>query len=37
MPTAAENTKNYILMNPNYWSDNETEIGEVWEAFKSSL
>ena len=37
MPTAPDNTKNYILMNPEYWADNEVEIGEVWEAFKASL
>ena len=37
MPTAAANTENYILMNPDYWADNEVEVGETWEAFKSSL
>ena len=37
MPTAPDNTKNYILMNPEYWADNEVEIGEVWEAWKASL
>ena len=37
MPTAPENTKRYILMDPQYWSDNETEIGEIWEAWKATL
>ena len=37
MPTAPGNTENYILMNPEYWADNEIEVGEAWEAFKSSL
>jgi len=37
MPTAPDNTKNYILMNPEYWADNEVEVGEAWEAFKASL
>jgi putative spermidine/putrescine transport system substrate-binding protein len=37
MPTAPANTANSILMNPDYWADNEVEIGEKWEAFKSSL
>ena len=35
--TAPANTENYILMNPEYWADNEIEVGEAWEAFKSSL
>jgi putative spermidine/putrescine transport system substrate-binding protein len=37
MPTAPANTANSILMNPDYWADNEVEIGEAWESFKSSL
>jgi len=37
MPTAPANTENYILMNPDYWADNEVEVGEAWEAFKASL
>ena len=37
MPTAPANTKNYILMNADYWADNQTEIGEKWEAMKAGL
>ena len=37
MPTAPDNTKNYILMNAEYWADNSTELSEMWEAFKASL
>ena len=37
MPTAPQNTKNYILMNPDFWADNQDEIGEKWEAMKAGL
>ena len=37
MPTAPANTKNYMLMNPNFWADNQDEIGEKWEAMKAGL
>ena len=37
MPTAPANTKNYLLMNPNFWADNQDEIGEKWEAMKAGL
>ena len=37
IPTAPANTENYILMEPDYWADNEVEVGEAWEAFKASL
>ena len=37
MPTAPDNTKNYILMDPIFWSDNETEINDMWDAWKSNL
>jgi len=37
MPTAPANTKSYILMNPEFWADNQDEIGEKWEAMKAGL
>jgi len=37
MPTAPANTKNYFLVDPIYWADNGTELGEKWEAFKAGL
>jgi putative spermidine/putrescine transport system substrate-binding protein len=37
MPTAPSNTKSYILMNPEFWADNQDEIGEKWEAMKAGL
>jgi putative spermidine/putrescine transport system substrate-binding protein len=37
MPTAPANTKKYILMNPDFWADNQDEIGEKWEAMKAGL
>ena len=37
MPTAPANTKKYILMNPNFWADNQDEIKEKWEAMKAGL
>ena len=37
MPTAPANTKNYFLVDPFYWADNGTEIGEKWEAMKAGL
>ena len=37
MPTAPQNTKNYFLVDPFYWADNGTEIGEKWEAMKAGL
>ena len=37
MPTAKANTKNYFLVDPLYWADNGTELGEKWEAMKAGL
>ena len=37
MPTAPVNTKKYILMNPDFWADNQDEINEKWEAMKAGL
>jgi len=37
MPTAPANTKNYFLVDPFFWADYGTEIGEKWEAFKAGL
>ena len=37
MPTAPANTKNYFLVDPLYWADNGTELGEKWEAMKAGL
>jgi putative spermidine/putrescine transport system substrate-binding protein len=37
MPTAPENTKNYFLVDPFFWADNGTELGEKWEAMKAGL
>src|SRR6056300_557866 len=37
MPTAPQNTKRYILMNPDFWADNNDEINEKWEAMKGTL
>ena len=37
MPTAPENTKNYFLVDPIFWADNGTELGEKWEAMKAGL
>jgi putative spermidine/putrescine transport system substrate-binding protein len=35
MPTAPQNTKNYFLVDPIFWADNGTELGEKWEAMKA--
>ena len=37
MPTAPGNLKSHILMNPDYWADNQDEINEKWEAMKAGL
>ena len=37
MPTAPANTKNYFLVDPFFWADNNTEISEKWEAMKAGL
>jgi putative spermidine/putrescine transport system substrate-binding protein len=37
MPSSKRNTKNYFLVDPIYWADNGTELGEAWEAMKASL
>ena len=37
MPTAPQNTKSYFLVDPFFWADYGTEIGEKWEAMKASL
>jgi putative spermidine/putrescine transport system substrate-binding protein len=37
MPTAPANTKNYFLVDPFFWADNNTEISEMWEAMKAGL
>jgi putative spermidine/putrescine transport system substrate-binding protein len=37
MPSAKANTKNYFLVDPLYWADNGTELGEKWEAMKAGL
>ena len=37
MPTAPQNTKNYFLVDPFFWADNGTELGEKWEAMKAGL
>ena len=37
MPTAPANIKNYILMNPTWWSDNETDVNDQWDAWKAGL
>ena len=37
MPTHPNNTKNYFLVDPIFWADNSTEIGERWEAMKAGL
>ena len=37
MPTAPANTQNYILMNPVFYADNNTEINDAWEAWKANL
>ena len=31
------NTKNYFLVDPFFWADYGTEIGEKWEAMKAGL
>ena len=37
MPTAPANTKNYVLMNPEWYADNNTEVNDAWEAWKANL
>jgi putative spermidine/putrescine transport system substrate-binding protein len=37
MPTNPTNLKSHILMNPDYWADNQDEINEKWEAMKAGL
>ena len=36
-PTAPANTENYVLMNPEWYADNNTEINDAWEAWKANL
>ena len=36
MPTAPVNTENYLLLDPIFWADNETEINDQWDAWKSN-
>ena len=36
-PTSPQNTKNYFLVDPVFWADNGTELGEKWEAMKAGL
>jgi len=37
MPTNPTNLKSHILMNPEFWADNQDEINEKWEAMKAGL
>ena len=37
MPTAPANTQNYVLMNPEWYADNNTEVNDAWEAFKANM
>ena len=37
MPSSKRNTKNYFLVDPFYWADNGTELGEKYEAMKAGL
>ena len=37
MPTSPQNTKKYFLVDPFFWADYGTEIGEKWEAMKAGL
>ena len=37
MPTAKGNTKKYFLVDPLYWADNGTELGEMWTAMTAGL
>ena len=37
MPSSKKNTKNFFLVDPFYWADNGTELGEKYEAMKASL
>ena len=34
---APANTENYVLMNPEWYPDNNTEINDAWEAWKANL
>ena len=36
MPNAPVNTENYLLLDPIFWADNETEINDQWDAWKSN-
>jgi putative spermidine/putrescine transport system substrate-binding protein len=37
MPSAPANTKNFVLMNAEWWADNSTDVADKWEAWKASL
>jgi putative spermidine/putrescine transport system substrate-binding protein len=37
MPTARANTKNYFLVDAQFWADNGEDIGEHWEAMLARL
>ena len=37
LPTSPSNTKKYFLVDPFFWADNGTELGEKWEAMKAGL
>ena len=37
MPSSAQNTKKYFLVDAVFWADNSTEINEKWEAMKAGI
>ena len=37
MPSSPQNTKKYFLVDPIFWADNGTEIGEMWKAMQAGL
>ena len=37
MPTAPQNTKNFIFMDQLFWADNYSEVVDKWEAMKTSI
>ena len=37
MPSSKKNTKKYFLVDPIFWADNGTEIGEMWKAMQAGL
>lgn len=37
MSTSPQNTKNFVLLDPNFWSENSNTINKLWDEMKSNI